>query len=331
TIFLCSPIALLSSRWHAPLKLADIYNCPGVPPGHFDHMAVHGHRLFVTAEAADEVLVFDARNGKLLHTIVDIDVPHAPVYRVSRNQLYISYGGSGGATGGLKIFDGNTYKPIGDLRLFPHADALALDAENHRLYINDGGGEGTLPYGRIRVISTTTLHAIGTFRVPGARLKRMVLNSAGAELYIDDVVDDEVDVVDTHSGIIRAKWPVRLGKLNIPIALDEAHERLFVGCRSGVIVVFDAQSGKELKALPIAKGIDDLAFDPESGRLYASCGQGEIDVYREQDSDHYKLLGRIPSAPGAKTGIVAPELRKYFLAVPAESGYPARVFSYDIQ
>lgn len=330
-LFLCSPITLLPYQSRPPLKLATIYKCPDMPPGHFDHMVVEGNRLFVAAEAAHEVLVFEVQTGKLIHVIAHIDVPHAPVYRVGRNELYITYGGSGGAAGGLKILDGKTYKQIRDLPLFPHADAIAVDGKDHRLYINDGGGEPELPYGQIRVISTATLRVIGTLRIPGARLKRMVLNSEGSELYVDDAAGGQVDVIDTHSGVIRAHWLIQLGKLNIPIALDEARNRLFVGCRNGVIIVVDTQNGKELKSLPIAKGIDDLAFDSESGRLYASCGQGEIDVYLELDADHYKLLGRIQSASGAKTGIVAPELRKYFLAVPAENGSPARVFGYDIQ
>ena len=62
------------------------------------------------------------------------------------------------------------------------------------------------------------------------------------------------------------------------MALDESHHRLFVGCRntesSGVIVVLDTLTGKELQAMPIAGWVDYLVYDSASRRLYATCGQG---------------------------------------------------------
>src|SRR5262249_10832971 len=41
---------------------------------------------------------------------------------------------------------------------------------------------------------------------------------------------------------------------------DEPHQRLFVCCRSGHVVVFDSNTGKELQSLPIAKGVGDMVF-----------------------------------------------------------------------
>ncbi len=326
------PSNVLFAKSVPPLKFIAAYKLPSMPPGHFDHMMVKGDRLFVTPEAANEELVFNARTGKLLHTIPNIPKPHAPFYRSDVNDLYITYGGRAGAPGGLKIFNGQTYKLIRSVSLFPHADAMAYDARTHCIFINDGGGPALLPYGRIRVINANTMKTVATFKVPGGHLKRMVLNPSGSKLYVDDVAQREVDVIDTSNGKILARWPVRTGKLNIPLALDAAHHRLFVGCRSGVIAVFDTKTGKELQALPIGKGIDDLIFDPATRRLYASCGagRGQIDVYREVDPDHFQLLGREPTAPGAKTGILAPSLKMYFVAVPEHSGTPARVFAYDV-
>jgi hypothetical protein len=58
------------------------------------------------------------------------------------------------------------------------------------------------------------------------------------------------------------------------MALDEAHQRLFVGCRSGAVVVFDSNTGRELTTLPITKGIDDMEFDTVSKAI----GGGMVDV-----------------------------------------------------
>ena len=102
------------------------------------------------------------------------------------------------------------------------------------------------------------------------------------------------------------------------MALDEAHQRLFVGCRSGHVVVFDTNTGKELQAMAIAKGIDDLQYDSASKRLYA-IGGGFIDVLQEIDADHFRSLGSVAAGEQAKTGRLAPEINRYFAAVPQAS------------
>jgi hypothetical protein len=66
----------------------------------------------------------------------------------------------------------------------------------------------------------------------------------------------------------------------------------------------DTQTGKEIAALPITKGLDDLKHDAGGKRIYAACN-GDADVYEQSDLDNYKLLGgsnwtgRVDRAPGA--------------------------------
>lgn len=106
-----------------------------------------------------------------------------------------------------------------------------------------------------------------------------------------------------------------MGKDNVAMALDEPHQRLFVGCRSGQIVVFDSNTGKELQALPITKGIDDLAYDAASKRIYA-IGDGTIDIFQELDADHFRSLGSVAAGAQSKTARLIPQINRYFVAVP---------------
>jgi hypothetical protein len=123
-----------------------------------------------------------------------------------------------------------------------------------------------------------------------------------------------------------------MGKGNSTMALDEPAHRLFVGCRSGQIVVFDTESGKERQALAIGKGTDDLMFDPASKRIYAtSGGAGVVNVYKETDPDHYQSLGQVPSGPGGKTGLLSPQLSRLFVPVPATKTAPSAVYVYQLQ
>jgi DNA-binding beta-propeller fold protein YncE len=331
--FLVSAQGLLA-QGTPPLKLVQKYTLPASVKGHFDHLAIdiQGNRLFLTPEAFNAVLVLDVRSGKIIHTISGIAVPHAALYRRDNARLYVTYGG-GGVAGGVKAFDGQSYSLIKDVKLLPDADPMAYDPATNYMYINNGGGDAHQTYSMTSVVDTNSMEKLKDIKVPGTTLEAIALESSSPELYLNNRDKNQVDVIDRESGKIIATWPVTMGKENVPLALDEANHRLFVACRSGSIVVFDTRTGKELQSLPIVNIVDDLVFDPGSKRIYAPCGggSGEVDVFQEQDPDHYQRLGQVPSAPGGKTALLVPSLKKYFVSVPASETSPAQVYVYDVQ
>jgi hypothetical protein len=141
-----------------------------------------------------------------------------------------------------------------------------------------------------------------------------------------------VVVIDRFRNTVLAKWPITLGKKNVAMALDEFRQRLFVGCRSGQIVVLDSNTGKQLQALPIASGIDDLTYDPSTRRIYAAAN-GVIDVFEQTDLDHYVSKGTAVTGANGRTAKLVPQLNRLFVAVPSSgkqtSQQSARVLVYQ--
>lgn len=116
------------------------------------------------------------------------------------------------------------------------------------------------------------------------------------------------------------------------MTLDEKDGRLFVGCRRlARLVVFDTATGKQVTNLPLSDDCDDLFYNAARHRIYASCGEGFVDVLSQQDADHYERIDHVATARGARTSYYVPELNKFFLAVPRQWNQPAevRVFDYS--
>src|SRR5215467_10833457 len=113
------------------------------------------------------------------------------------------------------------------------------------------------------------------------------------------------------------------------MTLDEVDQRLFTACRSGEMVVFDTQNGKEVTVLPITKGVDDIVYDAASKRVYAA-GDGSVDVYQQTDPDNYKLLGNISTGKMGKTARLVPELNRYFVAVPQHETTSAEILVFEV-
>jgi hypothetical protein len=76
--------------------------------------------------------------------------------------------------------------------------------------------------------------------------------------------------------------------------------------------------------------VDDMAYDTKQKRIYVA-GDQFVDVFNQKDADHYALLGRVPGSFRAKTGILVPELNRYYLAVPHHENQGAEVRVYDVQ
>jgi DNA-binding beta-propeller fold protein YncE len=313
----------------APLKLVAKYTMPAGVKGGFDHLAadVPGNRLFLAAESAHEVLIFNLRTGKYLRAITGIGVPHAILYREDLNRIYITDGGAGE----LRIYDGKTYRQIGTAKLKVDADPVGYDPATHDLYIVNGGGEAHESFSMLSVVNTTSGRKVADIKIDGVWLEPMALAPSGPLLYINNPSKSLVDVVNRRTRAVVRAWPVTQGKKNVAMAFDQSTHRLFVGCRSGVIVVFDSESGKELQTLPIGTGVDDLIFDPVSKRIYAACGSGVVSVYHEDGPNHYSHLGEVASGPGGKNAVLVPQMERLFTAVPPRGDTPGEVYVYRVQ
>ncbi|MDQ1452791.1 MAG: hypothetical protein QOK38_2657 [Acidobacteriaceae bacterium] len=303
---------------------------PSSVQGKFDHLGIDqkGGRLFVAAESAHQVLIFDLKSGKYLRSIEGIEIPHAIFVREDRNRIYVTDGG----TGALKVYDGTTYALLKTIPLKPDADSIGYDAATHFLYIDNGGGDAHETFSMLSVVDTTHDVKVADIKIDGDTLEAMALEKSTETMYVNNPAKNQVDKLNRKERSLTASWPVTLGKRNVAMALDEAGHRLFVASRSGNFSVFDTATGKETTSMPIGKGVDDLEFDPATKRVYAPCGgDGLIYVYQPSAKDKYTLVGKVPSGPGGKNALLDKSLGRYFVIVPPRGTTAGAVYAYALE
>jgi Ni/Co efflux regulator RcnB len=54
-------------------------------------------------------------------------------------------------------------------------------------------------------------------------------------------------------------------------------------------------------------------------------------VYLQHDADHYEELARIPTGYRAKTAILVPQLKRYYVAAPRHGQQMAEIRVYEVQ
>jgi hypothetical protein len=96
------------------------------------------------------------------------------------------------------------------------------------------------------------------------------------------------------------------------------------------LLVVHNSDGKLVADLAAVEFVDGMSYDAQHKRLYLA-GDQFVDVFEQRDRDYYVPLAKIPGSFRAKTGILAPELNRYFLAVPHDENNEAEVRTYEIQ
>jgi DNA-binding beta-propeller fold protein YncE len=315
---------------HAPLKLVATIPLPGLHDGDFDHFApdVAGHRLFLTGEENEKVVILDTNANAVIHTMEDIKAPHAILYRPDLKKLFIVEGDASA----VRVYDSDSYKPAGEIKVSIDADSIAYDDATHYLYVVNGGREAHTPYSLISVVDTNSLKKLRDIKINSNHVEAIVLEKSGPRLFYNITGLNAVGVMQRDKTSLTATWPLPASDTqNVAMALDEVNHRLFVVTRKpGRLVVLNSDNGKLIADLPAVGFVDDMSYDAKHKRLYLA-GDQFVDVFEQKDPDHYSLLAKIPGGFRAKTAILVPELNRYYLAVPHHEKKDAEVRVYEVQ
>ena len=98
------------------------------------------------------------------------------------------------------------------------------------------------------------------------------------------------------------------------MAIDTAHQRLFIGCHNKLMEMIDCGNGRVVATVPIMPGVDANAFDPVTGLAFASCGDGMTTIAKMDAPDKLTIAQALSTRRGARTMALDPATHKIYLA-----------------
>ena len=322
--FFCAAVSLLAGASMAQgqsgpaLRLLNTILLPGVE-GRIDHLTIDldTQRLFVAALGNNTVEVVDIRSAKRVHSITGLAEPQGVLYHPDKKRLFVA----NAKDGTIRIFDAVAFRPVRSVNLGDDADNVRIDPAAQRIYVGYGSG------------ALAALDADGN-KVADIKLdahpESFQLEKAGPRIFVNLPDSKKVAVIDRKKGAVIANWTTDDASANFPMALDEANGRLFIICRRPArMLVLDTKSGAIIAKLPAVGDCDDVFYDQNHKRIYASGGEGAIAVYRQQDAGHYSEMTRIQTAKGARTSLFVPELNRLFVAVRRHGNDAAAIRIYE--
>ncbi len=310
-------VTICSGQPRPPLVPAGQIALPGVH-GRIDHLSADPPRqlLVVSALGNGTVEIVDLGSGRRERELEHLREPQGVLIDPESKRLFVACGGDGT----VRSYDAATFAPLKTVDLGDDADNVRYDSRNDDIVVGYGsGGLATFD---------ASLREISKLRVP-AHPESFQIEQHGPKTFVNLPDSREIAVVDRTQNRVLQQWHDFPAQSNFPMALDEANHRLFVGFRAPArLMVFDTGSGKVVASLPAVGDTDDLFYDSTLHRIYMTGGEGWVDVFQQRDPDHYESIARVPTSPGARTGLYVSALRRLFVAAPLHGAEPARILVY---
>lgn len=277
--------------------------------GGWDYLTVDSkaHRLYVSHSS--KAVVIDIDKEKVIGEIPNTNGIHGIAIATDLGRGFTSNGKDSTVT----IFDLQTLKTLGTVKTGINPDAIIYDEQSHYIFTFNGGSNNCT------VIDGAKAEVVGTIAL-GGKPEFAAVDGKG-KIFVNIEDTSEVVAVDTHKFSVLSRWPLKPGEEPTGMAIDLKQRKLFIGCSNNLMVVMDADNGHIMATLPIGKGVDGVAFDPDSKLAFSSNGEGTVTVIQESSDGKYTVLENVKTKPGARTIALDLSTHKIFLAT-AQFGDP---------
>src|SRR5262249_47461497 len=213
--------------------------------GGWDYLSVdsQGRRLYVSH--ATKVVVIDLEKEAVVGEIPDTPGVHGVALAPDIGRGFTSNGGGKKSRiGGFKSLKIESKVETGQ-----NPDGMLYEPGQQEVYMFNGRGQSATVFAAKTgtVVATIPLLGKPEFAVADVKAERVYNN-------LED--KSEVAVIDTKTHQVVSRWPISPGEEASGMAIDPAHQRLFLGCGNQKMLMMDSSTGKVVAFVSIGSGVD---------------------------------------------------------------------------
>jgi hypothetical protein len=271
--------------------------------GGWDYVYVDTDARRVYVSRGTHTMVLDADTYAVVGDIPDTLGVHGVAIASDLGRGFTSNGRSNDVT----IFDLKTLKAIGNVKTDANPDAILYEPVTKRVFTFNGRGKNATA---INAADGTVLGAIDLRGKP-----EFAAADGKGSVYANNEDSSELHHLDAKTLKELHHWPLAPCKSPSGLAMDTANRRLFSVCDEKVMAVVNADTGKVVATPAICEGPDAAGFDPSSGYVFASCGDGNLTVIHQDSPDKYTVVENVPTKKSART--MGLDLKTHNIFLPA--------------
>jgi YVTN family beta-propeller protein len=268
--------------------------------GGWDYIAVDTARARLFIARSDRIMVVDQPSGKVLGEITGLNRGHGVAFDYATNHGFAT----SGADSTVTMFDLGTLAVLKRTIAAVDDDAVLYDPVSKHVFTMNGDANS------VSVIDPATGDRVGDIPL-GGKPEFGVSDRAG-KLFVNLEDKGEVVELDPVAAKVTRRWSIAPCEEPSGLAIDVAHQRLFSVCGNKLLAVSDAANGKLITTLPIGAGVDAAAYDPATGDVFASNGEGTMTVIHQDTPDKYRVVATVQTMPGARTMALDPKSHRLY-------------------
>jgi YVTN family beta-propeller protein len=284
-------------------------------PTNWDYVSVDANARKVYIANSTQVQVLDADKLSVAGTVLGISGAHGVAIAADSKKGFVT----AGKADQVEVFDTATLKVTAKVKTGKKPDAVVYDPASKRVFAMNGDGDSTT------VINAADNSVAGTIDLGGGP-EFTVVDGRG-KLWVNLEDQSELVQIDTKELKVLHHWPIAPCAAPSSLAFDAKNRLLFLGCRSKVLAVVNADSGALVKAYPIGDHVDATAFDAETGLVFSSTGDGHVYIFHQDAPDQYSLVDTLTTFPSSKTMGLDPKTHRIY--VPANEQGSLKVLAFD--
>ena len=295
----------------------ELYKKISIPGnGGYDYIKIDtvNNRLYVSH--GTNVTVIDLKSEQIVGSIDQMTGVHGIAIAPEFQKGFIS----DGKANAVVVFDLQTYKVIKTIPLTDKdPDAIMYDPFSKQVFTFNGDSQNA------SVIDAATLTQ--TKSIPLGGTPEFAVSDGAGIIYNNLEDKNLLNVIDAKAGKVTKTFPLDPCGGPTGLAIDLQHQRLYTVCRKNKgMSVIEIPTGKVITTVPIGAGVDAVSYDPGTGLIICSNGDGTATIIHQDSPDQYTVIQTLNTQWRAKTHAYDPQTKMiYFSAFDLQSDNKTRI------
>ena len=268
-------------------------------------------RLFISRQSRVDVISVDG--GTMVGTVANTQGVHGIALANDLRRGFTSNGRANSVT----AFDLDSLKTIQEAEIpASNPDAILYERQGGHVFTFNGASND------VTVLDAASLAVAA--RIPLSDKPEFAANDAKGQIFVNiQSRPGRMAVIDSQTLSLKATWDLPGCDAPTGLAIDREHHRLFSVCDAKVMVITNAQNGKQVASVPIGAHPDAAVYDSRRARIYSSNGDGTLSVVHQDTPDHYTAVQTLATQRGARTMALDPQSGQLYLVTADYGPAPA--------
>jgi YVTN family beta-propeller protein len=295
-VYLCYASALVAQKYAVTARIP----FPG-DQTYWDYLVADSpnRHLYLTRE--NKVAILDLDSGKEVASISNLKRVHGIALATDLGKGFLSDGGDNAVV----AFDLKSNAVRQKITVGNAPDAILYEPTKKRVYAFNAHSHN------VSIIDAAGEHVIATLPLPG--LPEFAATDGKGNVYVNIESKNSLVRFAPDGLSVRDEWPLASCKEPAGLAMDTQGRRLFSVCANKIMLVTDADTGKEVANVPVGVEPDAAIFDAEKKLIFSSNCDGTLTIVKQENPDKYTVVQNLVTQREARTIALDPASHRLYL------------------